>query len=65
MAQFVQKCKEKFFSLVRGGGGKRGLRRNLVKSILTISREKSVLTKVVQGLVFSAFFDFRPFKGLK
>ena len=68
MIQFVQKCKEKFFPLVRGGGGKRGLtrgltrglRRSLVKSILTFSREKSVLTKVVP-------YDARSLKkiGLK
>ena len=33
MIQFVQKCKEKFFPLVRGGGGKRGLRRNMVDDL--------------------------------
>ena len=43
MAQLIQKCKEKFFPLVRGGGEKRGL----VKIMYFYSREKSVLTKVV------------------
>ena len=33
MIQFVQKCKEKFFPLVRGGRGKRGLRRNMVDDL--------------------------------
>ena len=33
MAQFVQKCKEKIFPLVRGGGGKRGLTRGLTRGL--------------------------------
>ena len=33
MAQFVQKCKEKIFPLVRGGGGKRGLTKGLTRGL--------------------------------
>ena len=33
MTQFIQKCKEKIFPLVRGGGGKRGLTRGLRRGL--------------------------------
>ena len=58
MAQFVQKCKEKILPLVRGGWGEEGSDEGSDEgseekscenflSILTFSREKLVLTKVV------------------
>ena len=33
MVQFIQKCKEKIFPFVRGGGGKRGLTRGLTRGL--------------------------------
>ena len=70
MTQFVQKCKEKFFPLGEGWWGEEGSEKGSEEkscenflSILTFSREKSVLTKVVpyDAIIIALFFHFDTF----